>query len=378
MESVKVVVVGDGGVGKTCLLIHLSTGGEFPSEYVPTVFENLSINKMVEGSPGKLFSLCFEIHLSFYAVNISFWDTAGQSDYDRLRPLSYPQTDLFLVAASLLDIQSQESIKDKWIPELKQYAPNVPFILVGTKIDGARPTIVNSSAEMEIMAKHLGARGYFELSALEDYGCNELLDYSSRLALQSRRNKSNINEKKRKNFSLPSFCLPKNHRKSSVMLSNFVVNRYSNEMFEPKLRECKICLNSFTTLDCRRMPCCKARFCIECLRKYIFQLSHDGRLIIPCPNTIECSSSLKPGTLRAWGGEECYSIYRQNIFNAHTRHVAALRQARSFSKDINPAGFVGTKICPTCSVIIYKHEGCSNVSCKCGHGFNWDKAEPVF
>tara|TARA_B110000483_G_scaffold242949_1_gene330564 strand:- start:2018 stop:2578 length:561 start_codon:yes stop_codon:yes gene_type:complete len=118
MQNIKCVIVGDGAVGKTSLLVTYSTGN-FQSEYIPTIFDNYSCNLMVNDE----------------FINLSLWDTAGQEDYDRLRPLSYPNTDVFIVCFSVIDRYSFENVSTKWIPELRGNCPSTPIILVGTKAD---------------------------------------------------------------------------------------------------------------------------------------------------------------------------------------------------------------------------------------------------
>merc|ERR1711976_701053 len=114
----KLVIVGDGACGKTCLLIVFSKD-EFPEVYVPTVFENYVADIEVENKQ----------------VELALWDTAGQEDYDRLRPLSYPDTNVILMCFSIDSPDSLENIPEKWVPEVKHFCPNIPIVLVGNKKD---------------------------------------------------------------------------------------------------------------------------------------------------------------------------------------------------------------------------------------------------
>ena len=130
------MVVGDGAVGKTCLLISYTTN-KFPSEYVPTVCRN-SCEYQSHGKSGwfQVFdNYAVTVMIGGYPYTLGLFDTAGQEDYVRLRPLSYPQTDVFLVCFSVVSPSSYENVKEKWVPEIQHHCQKTPFLLVGTQID---------------------------------------------------------------------------------------------------------------------------------------------------------------------------------------------------------------------------------------------------
>ena len=90
----KFTMIGDGAVGKTCIVMAYTTK-KFPKEYVPTVIDTKTFNVKFND---KLF-------------NLDIYDTAGQEDYEKLRLLAYPQTDVFLVCFSVVNHESFTNIR---------------------------------------------------------------------------------------------------------------------------------------------------------------------------------------------------------------------------------------------------------------------------
>lgn len=68
-------------------------------------------------------------------IELSLWDTAGQEDYDRLRPLSYPESDVVLMCFAVDTHSSLDNLTEKWHPELAHFLPDAPKIVVGLKTD---------------------------------------------------------------------------------------------------------------------------------------------------------------------------------------------------------------------------------------------------
>ena len=124
-------------------------------------------------------------------ISLGLWDTAGQEDYDRLRPLSYPQTDVFLICFSIVSPPSFDNVKAKWFPEIEHHAPNVPIILVGTKLDlredkGAMDSLrqkrmepVSYEQALQV-SKEIRAHKYLECSALTQRNLKSVFDEAIR------------------------------------------------------------------------------------------------------------------------------------------------------------------------------------------------------
>lgn len=122
-------------------------------------------------------------------VNIGLWDTSRSliEDYDRLRVLSYSQTDVFLVCFPLNDQVAFENVRNKWIPEIKHHAPDAAVIIVGTMLDlrnDRKPGETYISKEQgEALKVELGASKYMECSARTQEGLKQVFDEAVRRGL---------------------------------------------------------------------------------------------------------------------------------------------------------------------------------------------------
>ncbi|KAI9614051.1 hypothetical protein KEM48_003616 [Puccinia striiformis f. sp. tritici PST-130] len=163
----KLVVTGDGGCGKTCLLIMYSEN-RFPEAYIPTVFEN-------------------------YVTMVPF----QRIHQNLLRPLSYPESDVIFICFAIDFPTSLANVTDKWHPEVSHFCEGVPLILVGTKIDlrkdqrtsdllAAQGTTPITAQQGQAVAKEIGAT-YMECSAKHNIGVKEVFNAALRLAMRSRK-----------------------------------------------------------------------------------------------------------------------------------------------------------------------------------------------
>ncbi|KAK7063430.1 cell division control protein 42 [Favolaschia claudopus] len=184
-NTIKCVLLGDLGVGKTCLLTSFSEK-RFPEGYISPIY----------GGHGET------VMVGDVSYHLGVFDTFCSPQHDPLRPLSYPQTDVFLLCFSISLPSSFASVRDKYIHEVRHHCPGVPCIVVATQTDlrsdecrvRGRERESSGGAELittaqgETMAWEVGAEGYAECSAKTREGVQEAFDkaMAAAVAYQSR------------------------------------------------------------------------------------------------------------------------------------------------------------------------------------------------
>ena len=184
----KMVIIGDDNCGKTSLYTVFAKNKDFEDikKYVPQVFEGYVADMEVDGKQ----------------LELALWDTVGREEYDRVRPLSYPDTDVILMCFSINSPDSLKNIPKKWTPEVKQYCPNVPIILVGNKKDLRNdPNTIKELGKIKqepvkleegtAIAEQINAFAYHECSAKSKEEVREVFDTVARASLQFKKGKKN-------------------------------------------------------------------------------------------------------------------------------------------------------------------------------------------
>uniref|UniRef100_A0A8D0H0D1 Uncharacterized protein n=1 Tax=Sphenodon punctatus TaxID=8508 RepID=A0A8D0H0D1_SPHPU len=148
--------------------------------YIPTVFEKYSTSFLVDGKP----------------VQINLWDTAGQEDYDRLRPLSYSGTHVILMCYDVTNPSSFDNIRTKWYPEVNHFCKGVPILLIGCKTDLRKDRMLVRKLHEdrlepityhkgEALAQQLHSVSYLECSARFQENITDIFMEASRAALST-------------------------------------------------------------------------------------------------------------------------------------------------------------------------------------------------
>ena len=177
VQQVKMVILGNGSVGKTTLLIK-QFRGTYPHEYVPTVYD----------------SHVARAHINEEPVDYCVCDTGGGEDYHRLRLLSYPQTDVFLLCFSLTDPYSYRNLLTDFYPKVAYWCPHTPILVVGMKQDlchdtqtidnlrqsGCAPLTHDDGIQL---CQQIGAINYVECSSLADTGVKKVFEQALYAAL---------------------------------------------------------------------------------------------------------------------------------------------------------------------------------------------------
>jgi len=173
----KLVIVGDGACGKSCLLLGFSKGA-FPKGYTQPLLGKYVANIEVDGK----------------YIELALEDTPGQEDYDRLRPLSYPGSHVILICFKIDTPDSLDNVQEKWISEVRHFCPGLPVILVGCKKDLRHdPKVIEelrktrerpvTPEEGAAVATKIGAKMYLECSALTGEGVRAVFQEATRSAL---------------------------------------------------------------------------------------------------------------------------------------------------------------------------------------------------
>ncbi|MHA1264221.1 MAG: Rab family GTPase [Candidatus Helarchaeota archaeon] len=145
-RSYKITVVGNGGVGKTTLIIRY-TEKRFRESYIPTIGVQWTVKNLRHKG---------------YDVILTLWDIAGQEEFKKIRSKFYEGSDASIIVFDITDLSSFNQV-EMWLKEVRQFCGNIPYILLGNKIDLEEDRKVTKELIQSLIKRH--HLPYFETSA---------------------------------------------------------------------------------------------------------------------------------------------------------------------------------------------------------------------
>jgi Ras-related protein Rab-1A len=174
----KIVMIGDSGVGKSCILLRFADD-KFNENFYATIGVDFRFkNVMVDDK----------------SVKLQIWDTAGQERFKTITSAYYRGADGIIIVYDITDRNSFAHIKD-WLDDVNKYTDDNPLkIIVGNKIDLIKDKQINNN-DMKTMTAQTGIE-IIECSAKDSIKINELMEIMTKKLIEKKKNEGNKNTTK--------------------------------------------------------------------------------------------------------------------------------------------------------------------------------------
>ena len=174
LESCKVVLIGESGVGKTSII----------SQFIN---ENFQVN--IESTSGATFSSKVVTCSNKNKIKLEIWDTAGQERFRALTKMFYKDAAAAILVCDITDINSFVQIKEYWVDEIKKNNDNIILILVANKSDLIEKEAIDED-QVRNFANELNAN-FIVSSALNASGIEDIFVTVGNRYFEKKNNKNN-------------------------------------------------------------------------------------------------------------------------------------------------------------------------------------------
>lgn len=170
----KIVVIGDSGVGKSCL-INQYINGTFHNTYISTIGVDFFVKEKTVDDK---------------RVKLQIWDTAGQERFRTITYSYYRHADAVILVYDVTNLETLNNL-DHWMSEIRRFiSEHVPIILIANKIDLVKDSVTSTLDGQKVATKY--NLSFFELSALDRDKIDMTMSYLTSKMINKRSERSNI------------------------------------------------------------------------------------------------------------------------------------------------------------------------------------------